>query len=60
METFSYNIGIPAKAKPEADEKMKALAVLSTKLTAKELAKLAHIVVHDPAKAAMAKTYLGV
>lgn len=60
MSPFSYNFSVPAKDKADADEKMKALAILSTKLSTKELAKLAHIVVNDPVKTAMAKTYLGV
>lgn len=55
-----YSISIPAKTETEAIEKMKALTILSSKLTAKELAKLAHTVQHDPVKTAMAKVYLGV
>ncbi len=60
MDTFSYNVSIPAKDKAEAEQKMKALAVLSGKLTGKELEKLAYTVANDPIKTAMAKRYLGV
>ncbi len=60
MDKHNYTIGIPAKTEAEATEKAKALSVLATKLTGKELAKLAHTVQHDPVKTAMAKAYLGV
>lgn len=60
MNRYNYTITITAKTEAEAVEKMKALTVLASKLTSKELAKLAHIVQHDPVKTAMAKTYLGV
>lgn len=54
-----YDIAIPAKDAGEASEKIKALTVLASRLNGKELAKLAHIVQHDPVKTAMAKAYLG-
>lgn len=60
MNKHNYSISIPAKTEAEAAEKIKALSVLATKLTAKELLKLAHTVQHDPVKTAMAKAYLGV
>ncbi|MBS1586510.1 MAG: hypothetical protein JSS82_13295 [Bacteroidetes bacterium] len=60
MNKYNYTITIAAKTEAEAVEKMKALTVLASKLTSKELAKLAHIVQHDPVKTAMAKSYLGV
>ncbi len=57
---FKYDIAIEATTPTEADTKMKALVVLASKLSAKELEKLAHIVKTDPAKTALAKSYLGV
>jgi hypothetical protein len=60
MNKFNYSITISAKTEAEAVEKMKALTVLASKLTSKELSKLAHTVQHDPIKTAMAKAYLGV
>ncbi|MBO9565544.1 MAG: hypothetical protein J7621_22395 [Niastella sp.] len=60
MKEYNYNIRIPALLEKEAQEKMAALAVLASHLTAKELTKLAHIVKTDPVKTAMAKKYLGV
>jgi hypothetical protein len=39
---------------------MTALITLASKLREKELAKLAHIIKHDPIKTALAKKYLGV
>jgi hypothetical protein len=60
MNKFNYSVGIPATTEAEATEKVKALTVLATKLTGKELAKLAHTVQHDPVKTKMAKAYLGV
>lgn len=60
MNKFDYTITISAKEEAVADEKVKALTILSAKLSAKELTKLAHVVAHDPVKKAMAKAYLGV
>jgi ribosomal protein L25 (general stress protein Ctc) len=60
MNMHEYSINIPAKTEAEAIEKMKAFTILASKLTGKELAKLAHTVQHDPVKTAMAKVYLGV
>ncbi len=60
MDKHKYTVSIPAKTEAEATEKVKALSVLATKLTGKELSKLAHTVQHDPVKTAMAKAYLGV
>ncbi|MBS1773427.1 MAG: hypothetical protein JST82_11265 [Bacteroidetes bacterium] len=57
--TYEYNMKIEAKTETEADEKMKALTILASKLNAKELAKLAQVVKHDPVKTALAKKYLG-
>lgn len=60
MKKFKYSISIDAKLETDADEKMKALIILASKLTAKELVGLANIVKNDPIKTALAKKYLGV
>lgn len=60
MKDFSYNIRIPAILEKEANEKIAALAVLASNLSAKELTRLAQIVKTDPVKTALAKKYLGV
>jgi len=60
MKTFSYDFDITAPNEKDADTKMKALTVLASNLSAKELEKLAWILKNDPAKTAMAKQYLGV
>lgn len=60
MKDFNYNIRIPALQEKEANEKITALAILATHLSAKELTRLAHIVKNDPVKTALAKKYLGV
>lgn len=60
MNKYNYTITITAKTEAEAAEKMRALTVLASKLTSKELAKLAYVVQNDPVKTAMAKAYLGV
>lgn len=60
MSKYTYEMAIEAPKESEAETKMKALTVLASKLTAKELEKLAHIVKTDPVKTAMAKSALGV
>jgi len=60
MKKYSYDISIEARSEPEADAKMAALTILASKLSDKELSRLAHIVKHDPVKTALAKKYLGV
>lgn len=60
MKKYSYELEITASTEQEADTKMKALTVLASKLNAKELEKLAHVVKHEPLKLAMAKKALGV
>ena len=60
MKKYSYNINVEAQSEAEADIKMKALVTLASKLSAKELDKLAWIVKNDPAKTALAKKALGV
>jgi hypothetical protein len=50
---------VPAETKPEADAKANALGVLAQKLNPKELAKLAHVVAHEPVAMMIAKKALG-
>jgi hypothetical protein len=59
MIKFSYAIMVEAATKAEADTKMRALTVLASKLSAKELDKLAWVVKNDPVKTALAKQALG-
>ncbi|MDP3146035.1 MAG: hypothetical protein Q8T03_13360 [Bacteroidota bacterium] len=59
MAKFNYKFNIEAPTEKEADVKMEALTVLASRLSAKELHKLAHVVVNDPVKTAMAKAGLG-
>ncbi len=60
MKKFQYDISIEAKTEQEADSKMSALTILASRLSEKELSKLAHVIKHDPIKTALAKKYLGV
>ncbi|MBA2611311.1 MAG: hypothetical protein H0U95_05015 [Bacteroidetes bacterium] len=60
MAKFTYKIEISANSESEAITKMKSLTVLATKLTVKEIEKLADIIKNDPIKTAMAKSALGV
>ena len=60
MKKFNYEITIEAPSEAEADTKMKAITILASKLSAKELDKLAWIVKNDPVKTAIAKKALGV
>lgn len=60
MNTYSYELDIPANTENEADTKMKALIILASKLNSKELEKLAWIIKNDPVKTAFAKKALGV
>jgi len=60
MKSYSYNLQIKATTQAEADSKADSLAALSSALTEKELAALKHIIKHEPAKLAMAKSALGV
>ncbi len=60
MKKYQYDISIEAKTETEADAKMAALIVLASKLSEKELSKLALVIKHDPIKTALAKKYLGV
>lgn len=60
MKKYHYDISIEARTETEADAKMNALTILASKLSEKELVKLAHVIKHDPIKTALAKKYLGV
>jgi hypothetical protein len=60
MTKYTYDFSIEANNEAEANTTMTAIAVLVKKLKPNELAKLAHIVQHDPIKTAMAKKALGV
>lgn len=60
MKKYTYELEITAINEQEADTKMQALTILASRLTAKELEKLAHVVKHEPLKLAMAKKALGV
>lgn len=60
MKKYQYDITIEAKTEQEADSKMSALTILASRLSEKELSKLAHVIKHDPIKTALAKKYLGV
>lgn len=60
MRKFTSEFSVPAQTQPEAETKLKALSILATYLTARELEKLAHVVKNDPIKTSLAKTYLGV
>ena len=60
MKEYAYTINITAKKEEDAQDKMKALIILASKLSAMELSKLAHVIKHDPVKTALAKKYLGV
>jgi hypothetical protein len=60
MSQFTFKINFSASTLKEAETKIQALTVLSSKLTAAELDKLADIVKNDPIKTAMAKSALGV
>jgi len=60
MKKFHYDISIEANSENEANAKMNALTTLASKLSEKELTKLAHVIKHDPVKTALAKKFLGV
>ena len=59
MPKHSYDIDITASNEQEANAKMKAVMTLLSKLTTKELEKLAHIIQNDPGTTALAKQFLG-
>jgi hypothetical protein len=55
---YHYDLDIEAATEEEADIKMEAITVLLKKLKANELAKLSHVLLHDPVKTLMAKNAL--
>ncbi len=59
MKKYQYTMTIEAKTEVEADARMKALTILTSRLSEKELSKLAHVIKNDPVKTALAKKYLG-
>jgi hypothetical protein len=57
--TYKFSFSIEAQTEKDANEKMKALALLASNLKINELLKLAEIIEKDPVKTRLAKTYLG-
>lgn len=58
--TYQYEISIEAPTELEADSKMKSLSIMAKKLNRVELEKMAHLIMNDPVKLALAKKALGV
>jgi len=58
MKKFEYEIGIPAETQREADEKMKAVVLILSKLSAPELKKISEVV-SSPMQLAVIKSKLG-
>jgi len=59
MKEYTYDFTVKAQSEAEAEQKMKALQVLASKLKANELSKLAHVLEHEPLKVKIAKSALG-
>lgn len=60
MNTYTFEVSVEATTEQIATQKMQAICDLLKKLNEKELSKLAHIVMNDPIKTALAKRALGV
>jgi hypothetical protein len=60
MSKYSYELQLSASSEKEADKKMSALTIIASKLSEKELEKLADIIKNDPIKTAFAKKALGI
>jgi hypothetical protein len=60
MTKFTYQIHLSASSQQEAASKMKAISVMASRLTEKELARMADILQNDPVKTLLAKKALGV
>ena len=60
MTTFKYNFCLQAQTEKEADTKMEALKMITSKLSATELQALAEIVQKRPDLIATAKEMMGV
>jgi hypothetical protein len=58
MNSFEFELKVPAQTGEEATEKMQAVQVFLKKLNVKELKNMARILQHDPIKTALAKKYL--
>lgn len=58
MEKHNFTLTIEAKSDTDAEQKVKSLIILASKLSSKELDKLAYVVKNDPIKTALAKRYL--
>jgi hypothetical protein len=59
MTKHNFTLTIEAKNATDAEEKVKSLTTLASKLSVKELTKLAHVVQYDAVKTTLAKRYLG-
>lgn len=59
MSDFTFKVKINASSDSEAQRKLKAGATLISKLSVKEIEKLADIVENDPVKTNLAKRALG-
>ncbi len=59
MNKYSYDLEIIARTEQEADTKVKALSILASNLSGKELEKLANVIQYEPGKTALAKRALG-
>lgn len=59
MPSFEYELKFPAPSEKDAEIKMKSLIVFAEHFSAKELARLAHVIKNEPGKIALAKQALG-
>lgn len=59
MNKHKFTLIIEAKNDTDAEQKVKALTILASRLSPKELEQLANVVKNDPVKTALAKRYLG-
>lgn len=59
MKKFKYEFSLEAINETDAETKIKALAVLASKLKPHELERMAHVLINDPVKTALAKKFLG-
>lgn len=56
---YTFEVSIEAQTEQEAEVKLQAASALMQKLKAREIAKLADVVRHDPVKTTLAKKALG-
>jgi len=59
MKKYKYEMEIGGNTEAEADSKAKSLTTLGSRLSATELERLERVVLHEPAKLALAKKALG-